>query len=172
VPISSDWQKFIGEYAADSVYWYFPKGGTADTDDFREKFRAFRAFEGENWTPDLQRMIATDWRRKRISRGGSALPRQIKRVFENMGLCWIVEDQPVRVTPSGKGYIAEPAGRSRTLDQQVWRYQLPNPMNASSTNERHRAFSARLLRRGYARLRWPHYRARIRPVHFAGSRTG
>ena len=39
------------------------------------------------------------------------LPRQIKRVFENMGLCWIDDDQPVRVTPAGHAYLNEPAGR-------------------------------------------------------------
>jgi|GEM_PF-6033039 len=29
--LSSFWEKFIAEYAADDVYWYFPKGGTVDT---------------------------------------------------------------------------------------------------------------------------------------------
>jgi len=133
MPISADWQKFIDEYAADDVYWYFPKGGTADTDDFRKKFRAFQQFEGKKWTPDLQHKIADDWRKKKLSRGGSALPRQIKRVFENLGLCWIVEHKPVRVTTSGHAYIAEQPGRSQVLDQQVWRYQLPNPLNARTT---------------------------------------
>jgi hypothetical protein len=47
-------EKFIDEYAADNIYWYFPKGGTADTDEFREKFRIFQSFEGEEWTPELQ----------------------------------------------------------------------------------------------------------------------
>ena len=26
--LSAFWEKFIAEYAADDIYWYFPKGGT------------------------------------------------------------------------------------------------------------------------------------------------
>ena len=47
-------EKFVNEYAADGIYWYFPKGGTADTEGFREKFRIFQSFEGQDWTPELQ----------------------------------------------------------------------------------------------------------------------
>jgi len=131
--ISAEWQTFVDEYGASDAYWYFPKGATADTDDFREKFRIFDLFEGEKWTPNLQRRIAVELREEKLSRGGSALPRQIKRVFENMGLCWIADYQPIRVTPAGRAYLEEPPGRSRTLDQQVWRYQLPSPVNGTAT---------------------------------------
>ena len=47
--ISKEWQDFIDEYGRDSVYWYFPKGGTADKDEFREQFRVFDLYEGEVW---------------------------------------------------------------------------------------------------------------------------
>jgi Holliday junction resolvase-like predicted endonuclease len=80
-----------------------------------------------------QHQIAAELRAERLSRGGNALPRQIKRVFENMGLCWIADNEPIRVTPAGRAYLEEPAGRSPTLDEQVWRYQLPNPLNATRT---------------------------------------
>jgi hypothetical protein len=59
VALSEYWEKFIEEYAADNIYWYFPKGGTADTDEFREKFRIFQSFEGEEWTPELQGRFLT-----------------------------------------------------------------------------------------------------------------
>jgi len=133
VAISGEWKKFTDEYKSHDAYWYIPKGATADTDDFREKFRIFDLYEGELWTPDLQRRLAVDLRTEKLSRGGKDLPRQIKRVFENMGLCWIDDDQPIRVTPAGRAYLNEPAGRSAILDQQVWRYQLPNPVNATDT---------------------------------------
>ena len=53
MPLSAKWQAFIDEYGSQRAYWYFPKGATADTDDFREKFRVFDLFEGEDWTPDV-----------------------------------------------------------------------------------------------------------------------
>jgi hypothetical protein len=131
--VSSEWAKFIAEYGADNAYWYFPKGATADTDDFREKFRVLDLFEGEGWTPTLQRRIAAELRSEGLSKGGNALPRQIKRVFENLGLCWIEDNMPIRVTPAGKAYLAEDPGRSKVLDRQVWCYQMPSPVNSSPT---------------------------------------
>jgi hypothetical protein len=128
-----EWQDFIGEYNADRAYWYFPKGATVDSDDFRRKFRIFDLFEGDLWTPDLQRRIADELREADLSSGGRDLPRQLKRVFENMGLCWVDEGLPIRVTPAGRAFLVEDSGRSRTLDQQVWRYQLPNPVNWRAT---------------------------------------
>ena len=46
MPLTDEWEKFVAEYASDGIYWYFPKGGTADTNEFREKFRVFQSFEG------------------------------------------------------------------------------------------------------------------------------
>lgn len=129
--IPAPWQTFVEEYGTNDVYWYFPKGATADTDDFREKFRVFDLFEHQPWTPSTQRSIATELRNEKLSRGGDALPRQIKRVFENLGLCWIEDDAPIRITPAGKAYLEEQPGRSKTLDAQVWRYQMPSPVNAN-----------------------------------------
>lgn len=129
--ISDEWQDFIADYGADGVYWYFPKGGTADKDEFREQFRVFDLFEGKFFTPDLQAQLGAELRSEGLTTAGDAFPRQIKRVFENMGLCWIEEGKPLRITPAGKLYLQEPRGRSKVLDQQVWRYQLPNPVNAS-----------------------------------------
>ena len=60
VALSEFWEKFVNEYAADAIYWYFPKGGTADTEEFREKFRIFQSFEGKDWTPDCN---ANSWPR-------------------------------------------------------------------------------------------------------------
>jgi hypothetical protein len=133
MPLRPEWQTFVAEYGSHNAYWYFPKGATADTDDFREKFRIFDLFEGEKWTPSLQRRIADELRSEKLSLGGSALPRQLKRVFQNMGLCWIADGEPIRITPAGRNFLAEQPGRSPTLDQQVWRYQLPNPVNATAT---------------------------------------
>jgi hypothetical protein len=130
VAISAEWKKFMAEYGADYVYWYIPKGGTADTDDFREKFRVFDLFEDELWTTTTQRRIAAELRNEGLSRGGNALPRQIKRVFEILGLCWIADGMPIKITSAGKSYLAEHPGRSKVLDRQVWRYQMPTPVNS------------------------------------------
>jgi hypothetical protein len=46
VALNAYWEKFVAEYASDNVYWYFPKGGTADTDEFREKFRVYAELPG------------------------------------------------------------------------------------------------------------------------------
>jgi Holliday junction resolvase-like predicted endonuclease len=132
VAISAEWKNFIAEYGVDHVYWYIPKGGTADTDDFREKFRVFDLFENEGWTPITQRRIAASLREEGLSKGGNALPRQIKRVYENLGLCWIDDNQPIRITGAGKAYLEEQPGRSKVLDRQIWRYQLPTPVNSSA----------------------------------------
>ena len=133
--IPARWKKFIAEFNADGVYWYFPKGGTADKDEFREQFRVFDLHEGEIFTPDLQARLGQALRDEGLSKAGDDFPRQIKRVFENMGLCWMEEGKPLRITPAGKLYLEEPPGRSKVLDQQVWRYQLPNPVNASDATE-------------------------------------
>lgn len=131
--LSAEWEEFIAQYGVDGVYWYVPKGATADTDDARRKFKIFDRFEGEVWTPTVQRKIAAALRQNRLSVGGNALPRQIKRVYENLGLCWIADNQPIRITSAGKSYLKEGDGRSQILDRQVWRYQLPTPVNSSST---------------------------------------
>ena len=129
--IADNWLDFIADYGADNVYWYFPKGGTADKDQFREQFRVFDLFEGEIFTPHLQARLGAQLRSEGLTQAGDDFPRQIKRVFENMGLCWMEEGKPLRITPAGRLYLQEPPGRSKILDQQVWRYQLPNPVNAS-----------------------------------------
>lgn len=131
--IAYEWQDFIDDYSADGIYWYFPKGGTADKDLFREQFRVFDLYEGEIFTPELQARLGQALRDEKLSNASDDFPRQIKRVFENMGLCWMEEGKPLRITPAGKIYLEELPGRSKTLDQQVWRYQLPNPVNASET---------------------------------------
>ncbi len=52
----------------------------------------------------------------------------MKRVYENLGLCWVVSGQPIRITPAGREYLKE-KGPSKVLDAHIWRYQLPNPLN-------------------------------------------
>ena len=127
--LSEFWKKFVAEYAADDIYWYFPKGGTADTEEFREKFRVFASFEGEDWTPDLQGKFLAALHAARLSVGQTrALTRIMKRVYENLGLCWVVSNQPIRITPAGRQYLKE-TGPSKVLDAHIWRYQLPNPLN-------------------------------------------
>lgn len=133
--LSAIWEKFTKQYRSEQVYWYFPQGGTADTLEFREKFRIFQSFGTEPWTPMLQRKVGDALRAAKLSDAkGDDLPRMLKRVFENMGLCWVAENEPIRLTPSGYTYLAE-TGRSEILNQQVWRYQLPNPVNASDSTE-------------------------------------
>ena len=129
VPLSEFWETFLTEYAADGIYWYFPKGGTADTDEFREKFRVFQSFEGQDWSPDLQGKFLAALHAAKLSVGQTrALTRIMKRVYENLGLCWVVGGQPIRITPAGREYLEE-KGPSKVLDGHVWRYQLPNPLN-------------------------------------------
>lgn len=127
--LSNFWENFIAEYSGDGIYWYFPKGGTADTSEFREKFRVFSCFEGQDWTPALQRKFLDALHDAKLSLGRTtALTRILKRVYENLGLCWVVADKPIRLTPSGRAYLQE-KGRSAVLDSHVWRYQYPNPLN-------------------------------------------
>ncbi len=54
MPPTDEWERFVAEYASDGIYWYFPKGGTADTNEFREKFRVFQSLECEDWTAAVQ----------------------------------------------------------------------------------------------------------------------
>jgi hypothetical protein len=133
--LSRYWEELIAAYASDEVYWFFPKGGTADTAEFREKFRQFQNFEDALWSPVTQAEIATAFRTATLSRakGRTALPRMLKRVFENLGLCRIEDYAPILVTPVGRAFLAESSqsGRSKILDRQVWRYRLPNPVNSS-----------------------------------------
>lgn len=132
MPLPADWETFVVAYRENEVYWYFPQGGTADTTAFRERLRVFQAFEGRTWTPALQREITQAMRVAGVSKSQSnALPRQLKRVYENLGLARIEEGEPIRITPAGRLYLGE-EGRSKVLDDQVWRYQLPNPLNNES----------------------------------------
>ena len=141
--LAAFWDKFVAEYAQDDIYWYFPKGGTADTDEFREKFRVFAKFEGDDWTPDLQGKFLSALHDAKLSVGQTrALTRIMKRVYENLGLCWVVSNQPIRITPAGRQYITE-SGPSAVLDAHIWRYQLPNPMNEvrAGPGNQHRTIS-------------------------------
>lgn len=127
--LSDFWEQFVHEYAADDIYWYFPKGGTADTEEFREKFRIFQSFEGEEWTPELQGRFLTALHEADLSVGKTrALTRIMKRVYENLGLCWVEAGRPIRITPAGRDYLEE-KGPSKVLDSHIWRYQYPNPLN-------------------------------------------
>lgn len=127
--LPTEWQDFVNSYREDDVYWYFPKGTTADTDDFRERFRVFQTFEGRRWTPAVQQEFLDALHKAGLSKAqDTAFTRILKRAFENLGLCWVAANEPIRLTPSGRTYLTE-NGRSRVLDLQVWRYQLPNPLN-------------------------------------------
>jgi hypothetical protein len=129
VALSVFWEEFVADYCADGVFWYFPKGGTADTDDFRERFRIFSQFEGEVWTPLLQREILQALHKAKLTVGTTtALIRITKRVYENLGIAWVAAASPVRITPAGREYLKE-KGPSKVLDSHVWRYQFPNPLN-------------------------------------------
>jgi hypothetical protein len=129
VALSEFWEQFVAEYAVDDIYWYFPKGGTADTEEFREKFRVFKSFEGEDWTPELQGKFLAALHAAELSVGQTrALTRIMKRVYENLGLCWVASNQPIRITPAGREYLKE-KGPSKVFDAHIWRYQLPNPLN-------------------------------------------
>lgn len=125
------WDAFVEEYSSSEVYWFFPKGSTVDTDQFREKFRVFDLFEGMVWRPDLHGEILRELRSEGLSSAGAALPRMIKRVFEVMGLCIVESDQPIRITKIGKRFLDEDSGPSKVLDRSIWRYQLPTPVNDS-----------------------------------------
>jgi hypothetical protein len=126
--LPSYWEDFVDRYGKDGVYWFFPKGGTADAHDFRAKFRRFAHFEGSSWTPATQHKIAESFRTATLSRAveGTALPRMLKRVFENLGLCIVKENKPISLTPVGRAFLAE-TGLSKILDRQVWQSRLPNP---------------------------------------------
>lgn len=127
--LSEFWEKFVSEYAADDIFWFFPKGGTADTEDFRERFEIFSTFEGQNWTPLLQGKFLDALHAAKLSAGKTkALTRITKRVYENLGLCWVAKDHPIRITPAGREYLKE-KGLSKVLDAHIWRYQYPNPLN-------------------------------------------
>ncbi|MDE2229320.1 MAG: AlwI family type II restriction endonuclease, partial [Alphaproteobacteria bacterium] len=90
------------------------------------------SFEGQDWTPALQAKFLNALRKARLSVGQTtALPRMLKRVYENLGLCWVAAGEPIRLTPAGQAYLRE-NGRSRVLNAQAWRYQLPNPLNSVS----------------------------------------
>jgi hypothetical protein len=129
VALSDYWEEFIEQYGADGIYWYFPKGGTADTEEFREKFRIFQSFEGKDWTPALQARFLAALHDANLSVGETtALTRIMKRVYENLGLCWVQAEHPIRITPAGREYLEE-TGPSKVLDGHIWRYQYPNPLN-------------------------------------------
>jgi hypothetical protein len=133
VPLSRFWERFITEYSADKIYWYFPKGGTVDTAECRERFRIFQSFEGQKWTVELQQQFLDALHEANLSEANTtAFTRIAKRVYENLGLCWVEAGEPIRLTPAGRSYLRE-TGRSRILDAQVWRYQFPNPLNNIAT---------------------------------------
>lgn len=128
----NDWDEFVGEYASDGVYWFFPKATTVDGLEFREKFRVFDLFEGEIWDHATQDQIQTELRAEGLSEAGAAFPRMIKRVFEVLGLALVENDLPIIITATGKAFLEETSGESATLNSVVWRYQLPNPVNSSN----------------------------------------
>ncbi len=152
--ISSEWQKFIAEYGADGAYWYFPKGGTADKDEFREQFRVFDLFEGEVFTPELQARIGAELRSEGLTTAGDDFPRQIKRVFENMGLCWIEEDRPIRVTPAGRLYLEEPSRPQQGVGPTGLALPDAKPRECQRHHGRDRASPPCILCRNPTEVRW------------------
>ena len=77
--------------------------------------------------PKLQREFLAALHDAKLSVGQTtALTRIIKRVYENLGLCWVEAAHPIRITPAGREYLKK-SGPSKILDVHIWRYQFPNP---------------------------------------------
>src|SRR5690349_6786749 len=103
--LSAFWNEFVAEFAADDIYWFFPKGGTSDTDEIRQKFAIFATFEGQIWNGDLQRSFLSALQDAGLTVGQTtALSRMLKRVFENLGLCYVMGGEPIRITQAGDAY--------------------------------------------------------------------
>lgn len=119
------WRQFVQAYGAHDAYWFFPKGRQVDTPEFGQIVSVFAEFDGKPWDPAA---ILARLKQKQLSHGDTAVPRMIKRAIESMGLCVIDEERGVFLTPLGRKFL-EQNQDPEALEQHLWRYQFPNPLN-------------------------------------------
>ena len=125
MPLTIYWQQVVDEYSSSDAYWFFPKGRQVDSEEFGKIVAIFAEFDGQAWQPQA---ILSRLHEENLSQGDAAVPRMIKRPVESMGLCVIDEQRGVFLTPLGRMFL-ELGADSALLERQLWRYELPNPLN-------------------------------------------
>lgn len=121
--MNQHWRGLVRDFRADRAFWYFPHA-TIDVTDVRPKLAVLAEFDGQAWDHDR---AARRLRQERLSTGGAAAARMLRKAVENAGFCWL-DDHILRVTPSGRALLG---GDSPTalMERVLWRYELSTPIN-------------------------------------------
>ncbi len=119
------WNQFVKDYKGDKRFQFFPHASSIGSDRLVDAVRVLAAFEGTTWN-DAQVMAAL--RKAKVTTGGTAIARVIRRALENLGFCWF-DDHVLWMTPSGKAFLAEHADRTAMMEKLLWSYHLDNPVN-------------------------------------------
>ena len=138
-PFRDVFSSFIREYRRRESYWYVPKTRSlSDTSvgAIRELTSIIgKEFAGRPWSSATQDLVLARGRKVGVLepyvQDGSLLDRTAliriwKKLLELLGLVWIRDGQESLLTPAGTQFL-NPSNSRLVLEQQIAKYQYPNP---------------------------------------------
>ena len=127
---------FIQSYKSKTGFWYAFKRSVNDLGNLWLIFNVFKNFENENWIKNQEEFSSVLISEKLLSptlkyaENMSANSRGIKKVFEQMGFCYVDKDGILKITECGFKFL-NAKNNDELLEiktQQLLKYQINNPI--------------------------------------------
>ena len=130
---------FVKSYNSKTGFWYTFKRSVNDLSNLWLIFNVFKNFQDEDWNrsqKEFSSILVSDKllnpKTKEIV--GSANARGIKKVFEQLGFCYIDNDGRLKITECGYEFLkaSDNSEMLRIKTQQLLKYQINNPIIKSN----------------------------------------
>ncbi|MBW8002051.1 MAG: AlwI family type II restriction endonuclease [Planctomycetes bacterium] len=147
-PFREIFDEFLKRYSSSATYWYIPKVRTLNEENIQVIIKIvkliFDEFLGKLWNQETQDEILNrlveigalnpTTQGSRVDR--TALIRIWKKLLEALGLFWIQDNTAIIITDAGLEMIPSEGENSRiAIEQQIAKYQYPNPSISSEYGE-------------------------------------
>ena len=127
---------FIQSYKSKTGFWYAFKRSVNDLGNLWLIFNVFKNFKNENWSKNQEEFSSILISEKLLSptlkdaANMSANSRGIKKVFEQMGFCYVNKEGILKITECGFKFL-DATNNDELLEiktQQLLKYQINNPI--------------------------------------------
>lgn len=127
---------FIQSYKSKTGFWYAFKRSVSDLGNLWLIFNTLKNFENENWSKNQEEFSSILISEKLLSptlkdsENMSANSRGIKKVFEQMGFCYVDNEGILKITECGFKFL-NAKNNDELLEiktQQLLKYQIDNPI--------------------------------------------
>ena len=134
---------YINYYKKKTSFWYTFKRSVNDLSNLWLIFNVFKNFQGDNWNKNQKEfssiLISAKLLNAKIKESvGSANARGLKKVFEQLGFCYVDDNGRLIITECGFNFL-----KSSNIDemiavktQQLLKYQINNPLINSNNYKR------------------------------------